>query len=295
MVWMGSFLFFNLFAAGFLLLFYGQEVYEVITSSEQVEMENLHLVRFLQIIISIGIFGVPPLIFMLISKPREWSFFRLNKMPPLNLTLLTILIVVLAAPLILWALDINQRMQLPAVFKGLENYLRHLEDKNQKLLESLLVMRSVYDLMVNFLMIAIVPAIVEELLFRGTLQQLLQKATGDAHIAIIVTGMFFSFIHFQFYGFFPRMLLGILFGYLFFWSGNLWLPIFAHFLNNGVQVVMVYLFQTGKISLNIDEMNAFPPYITMTATVFLFAAIYIFDLAAQRKQPPRIQDGKGLG
>lgn len=294
MVWMGCFLFFNLLMAGLLLLSFGEEVYSVISSSsDSVATEHLNLVRFLQIILSIGIFGVPPLVYMIVSRQRDWSFFKLNKIPPLRLVSLTMLIMALAAPVIIWALDVNQNMSFPSALREIENYLRDLEDKNEQMLKTLLIMNSRFDFMVNFLMIAIVPALAEELLFRGSLQQMLHKALGDVHIAIFITGMFFSFIHFQFYGFFPRMLLGILFGYLFYWSGSLWVPIFAHFLNNGVQVVMLYLFQAGMISYDVDEMPAFPPYITMIATVLLFAAVYIFDLATQKKTTP--VDGKGLG
>lgn len=292
MVWMGCFLFFNLLAAGMFLLFYGTEVYEMV-SSGSVSLENLNAVRFAQILLSAGIFGIPPVVFLYISKPGGVAFFRLGAMPPLKLILLTAVIVALAAPLVLWALDVNQKMNLPSAFKTLENYLRDLEYKNEKLLESLLIMRSGSDFLLNFLMIAIIPAFAEELLFRGTLQQLLIRALRDAHMAIIVTGIFFSFIHFQFYGFLPRMLLGILLGYIFFWSGNLWLSIFAHFLNNGVQVAMVYLFQRGAISFNIEEVDVFPPVVTMAATILLFTAVYIFDLATQKNHA--IDDGKGLG
>jgi len=293
MVWMGCFLFFNLLMAGMLLLFFGEEVYNVISSSESMAGEHLNLVRFLQIILSIGIFGAPPLVYMIISKQRDWSFFKLNKIPPLTLFSLTLLIMALSAPVIIWALEVNQNMSFPSALRGLESYLRDLEEKNEQMLKALLIMNSRFDFMVNFLMIAIVPALVEELLFRGSLQQMLHKALGDIHIAIFITGMFFSFIHFQFYGFFPRVLLGILFGYLFYWSGNLWVPIFAHFLNNAVQVVMLYLFQSGRTSYDVEKMPAFSPYITMIATVLLFTAVYIFDLATQKKASP--EDGKGLG
>jgi len=295
LIWMGCFLFFTLLSAGILLGFFGQGMFEAVASAEQVSRENLNMVRFLQIIHSIGIFGVPPVVFLLINTPPDWTFFRVQKIPPLNLTVLTVVIITASAPVILWALDVNQGMHLPEAFRGLEKYMRDLEEKNQRLLQSMLVMPTVSDFLLNFLMIAIVPAVVEELLFRGTLQQLLHKALGNVHTAIIITGMFFSFIHFQFYGFLPRMMLGVLFGYLFFWSRNLWIPIIAHLLNNGVQVFLLYLFQRGTISINIDEMAGFPPVVTMISTVILFAVVYIFDLITQRQQPSQDSNGKGLG
>ncbi len=294
LVWMGCFLFVHLLAAGFLRLFYGPEVYEILASSELVS-GHLNLARFLLIFLSIGIFGIPPLAFVLISKPGDWSFFKLKTAPPFSLAALTVIIIITVAPIVLWALEINQNTRLPEAFKGVEDFLRDLQDKNEKTLEAMLNMRNAADFLINFLMIAIIPALVEELMFRGTLQPLIGRALGNIHLSIFITGMFFSFIHFEFYGFLPRMMLGILFGYLFYWSGNLWLPIFAHFLNNGIQVILVYLFQTGRIALNIDETNSLPTYITVIASLLFVAVVYIFELVARSIRAPEAENGKGLG
>jgi hypothetical protein len=97
------------------------------------------------------------------------------------------------------------------------------------------------DLFVNLIMIAIIPAIGEELLFRGVLLRILRDWMKNIHVAIIVSALLFSFIHFQFYGFLPRFLMGVAFGYLLHWSGSLWVPIIAHFVNNGTAVVVAFL------------------------------------------------------
>jgi membrane protease YdiL (CAAX protease family) len=94
---------------------------------------------------------------------------------------------------------------------------------------------------VNLLMIAILPAIGEELLFRGVLLRLFREWTKNVHVAIIITALLFSFIHFQFYGFLPRFLMGVLFGYLVYWSGSLWVSVIAHFVNNGTAVIVAWL------------------------------------------------------
>jgi membrane protease YdiL (CAAX protease family) len=151
-------------------------------------------------------------------------------------------------------------------------------------------MPTAIDFILNFLMIAVVAPVAEELLFRGTLQQLLQRAIR-AHWAIIITGAVFSFTHGDLYGFLPRWLLGILLGYMFFMSRNLWVPIFAHFLFNGLQVVMVFLFQQEASHVNIEE-ESFTPQVTMLATILLFATLYIFDRIANRSKP---EDGERLG
>jgi hypothetical protein len=165
-----------------------------------------------------------------------------------------------------------------------------MQARDEEFLKTMLTMDTMYALVLNFIMIAIIPPLMEELLFRGTMQPLIQKGLGP-HMAIILTGAFFSFVHMDFYGFFPRMLLGIMFGYLFYWSGSLWVPIFAHFLHNGLQVVALYLFQHQKIKTDIEQ-ESFPPMMVIGATILLFITLYIFDRIANKENP---QDGERLG
>ena len=96
-------------------------------------------------------------------------------------------------------------------------------------------------------MIALLPAVGEELIFRGIIQRILKNLFRSGHLSVWVTAFVFSAIHFQFYGFLPRFILGLVFGYLFLWSETLWLPVIAHFINNGVLLLLVY-FQNPEIS-----------------------------------------------
>ena len=91
-------------------------------------------------------------------------------------------------------------------------------------------------------MVAMIPAIGEELLFRGVLQKQLIKGLGNAHVAIILTAVIFSAFHLQFLGFFSRALLGMLFGYLYYWSKNMWYPILTHFTNNGLALLLAIIY-----------------------------------------------------
>jgi len=96
-------------------------------------------------------------------------------------------------------------------------------------------------MILNLFIIAILPAVGEEFFFRGVLQKILIRLFKSVHVAIWVTAFIFSAIHFQFFGFVPRFILGLIFGYLFFWSGTLWLPVISHFINNAVPVIMSYI------------------------------------------------------
>ncbi|MEM1122064.1 MAG: CPBP family intramembrane glutamic endopeptidase, partial [Bacteroidota bacterium] len=96
------------------------------------------------------------------------------------------------------------------------------------------------------------------LLFRGIIQQNLEKRSQNPHLAIWITALIFSFIHFQFQGFFPRVLLGTLLGYLFVWTRNLWIPIIAHFVYNSGQVLLQYGYQQGFLELDLDKVESVP-------------------------------------
>jgi hypothetical protein len=124
--------------------------------------------------------------------------------------------------------------------------------------------------------IGIIPAVGEEFLFRGLIQNQLQSLTRNAHWAIWITGILFSTIHIQFYGFVPRMLLGVLFGYMYVWSGNLIYPMLAHFANNGFQVVMLYLYKSEFTSFNIDETDTVPWTVFFTSAMISIVLILYF-------------------
>lgn len=129
---------------------------------------------------------------------------------------------------------------------------------------------------IGFVVVAIIPAIGEELIFRGILQNKLEVYFKSAHLAIIVSSLLFSGFHLQFYGFIPRLLLGILFGYLYYWSRSLWYPIFAHLINNGLTLIMIYLYQTGKITIDIESEESYPANVILIFTVITLYMMYSF-------------------
>ena len=109
-------------------------------------------------------------------------------------------------------------------------------------------MDGIGDLVVNLIIVALLAAVGEELLFRGSMQNIFLEWTKNKHAAVWITAVLFSALHAQFYGFLPRMLLGVVLGYLYIWSGSLWLSMLFHFLNNGLAVLFSYLIAKGTIS-----------------------------------------------
>jgi membrane protease YdiL (CAAX protease family) len=131
-------------------------------------------------------------------------------------------------------------------------------------------------LLIALVIIAVLPAIGEELVFRGLIQNELFRGTKNIHVSIWIAAFLFSAIHIQFFGFVPRLLLGALFGYLYYWSGNLSLAILAHFVNNAVSVVALYLYQHGKFTFDIESPESAPPNVVIVSTLITAGLLFYF-------------------
>lgn len=177
------------------------------------------------------------LVFLLLFGRASVDNFRLNA--PTATFWLVPLLAVFALPLIQASYDVNRALI------GKEGYLAKLfqpgEELAEQMTEAMLNMPNVTSLLINLLVVAVIPAVCEELAFRGVLQIQLSRMFKNVHAGIWVSAFVFSFIHFQFYGFLPRMLLGAFFGYLLVHTGSIWAPILAHFLNNAAAVSVHYV------------------------------------------------------
>jgi len=170
----------------------------------------------------------------------------------------------------------NQNIKLPAVFSSFEQAIQSMEENMKVLTEILTGFSSFGELVLGLLIIAVIPAIGEELVFRGLVQNHLLRITNNIHVAIWVTGFIFGAIHMQFYGLFPRMLLGVLFGYLYYYSGKLSYAMIAHFVNNGVAVVAVYFHNIGKFDFDIESTESLPWYQVLLSTGILTILFFTF-------------------
>lgn len=210
---------------------------------------SIEVLKLLQIFISTGMFIVPALVFARLESKKWTEYLSLNGFP-LILVLISILIMFSSAPILELSSELNKSMKLPGFLKELESWMLQKELEMAEMTKQLLKMNSAGTLMINLLMLAVIPALGEEFIFRGSLQKIFLRWTKNKHVAIWVTAIIFSAIHFQFYGFLPRMLLGALFGYLLIWSGTIWIPVLAHFINNSVAVITAYVYQQKGIPLD---------------------------------------------
>jgi len=237
--------------------------------------KQLQVYKLVHLLAAIGIFIVPTLLFSWLKTGHRYAYLQLHKGISWQGVVLTTVIIAAAAPLMGYSLLVNQAMELPSFLSGMEEWMRTLEMQAAETTALFLQMDNIGALLFNILMIAVIPALGEELFFRGALQQLLQSWMQRPHRAIWVAAIIFSFFHFQFYGFLPRMLIGVFLGYLFYWSGNLWYPILAHFIHNGAQVLLIYLGYM-EIPEGIESPESIPLMSVLIGTLVLIGAMYLY-------------------
>jgi membrane protease YdiL (CAAX protease family) len=232
-----------------------------------------------------GLVVGPLLYWSFIEKRRVADFVQQKTINPLTLTLTAMVVLFFMMPnslLIEW----NATVVLPDFLKDLEAWARQREDYAEELTAFLTTFGSTGEFLFAFLVVAVLPAIGEELVFRGMLQPQLQRATRNTHVAIWISAFLFSSLHMQFFGFVPRLVLGALFGYLYSWSGNLIVPMVAHFINNGFSVILLYLHQLGKIGIDVESTEAAPWPAVISGTILTFALLVYLKILFERNHNP---------
>ena len=229
----------------------------------------LPLLKELQILQSVLLFIIPAGIAGYLFERSSLGYFGLNKVPSGSILLMILLIMMFSLPMINGMVSLNEMMKLPAVFRGIEQWMKEAENQAAQITETFLDVHTIGGFAVNMLMIAVIPAIGEEMLFRGLFQRLFGEWFKNIHIAIFLAAFLFSAVHLQVYGLLPRMILGVMFGYLYLWTGTLWAPVFAHFLNNGAAVLVSYLSNTEIIHADYEKFGS-------TDNVFLITGSVVF-------------------
>jgi membrane protease YdiL (CAAX protease family) len=191
--------------------------------------------------------------------------------PNAILILSALILVLLCFPILPFISWNAQSFVLPESFKNLESILKSAEADAEALLNGLTQGENAVPKFIQIVVFAGLPAICEELFFRGAIQHYFQKRFTP-NIAIWLTGLIFSLIHFQVYGFFARFLLGVLFGYLVVWSGSLVPAMFGHFVFNASSLWMSW---QNEGFMN-DETNPFPWYIGILALCSLILVVFFF-------------------
>ena len=229
------------------MLHFSDSSYEAVTGGEPGTLGTLRWLLFFNQLFA---FALPGVLTALYLYRRSWKQeMDLDRTPAWGLLLLASVLMLTGMPLAQLLMQWNQALPLP-------QWAGTMEDRSNGLIANMLEMNTPLDFVVSLLIMAVLPAIGEELIFRGFLQKNLQRWFRDrrGHLAVWVGAAIFSAIHFQFQGFLPRMFLGLVMGYLYLWSKNLWVPMLVHFINNALMVVVSYV-ASEKISDTLENLE----------------------------------------
>lgn len=253
------------------------------------DTDDIFLLKVMQLVQALGLFMIPYLLYRWYINREDYKVFDLPYVGWLSAAIFGFALFA-AFPLINYLAEWNASLHFP--LENIDVWMRTTEKQAEHLIILFLNTDSIAGLLFNLLLIAIIPAIGEELLFRGTFQPLLIKTfRGHHHIAIWVTAFWFSFIHLQFLGFFPRFLLGVILGYAAHWSGSLILPMIGHFVNNALAVLLAYFVGIETLQSDIETMGAGPGQMQLVALSCLMLAggLYLIYRDSTFDEQPEIE------
>jgi membrane protease YdiL (CAAX protease family) len=272
----------NVLALGILAIFFSTDANSILTMLNQLITapasvpNGWNAMMILQGTVHFFSYLFPALLYWTFIERKTISDFQIKEAPAPKSWFLALILVIVFMPLNSKFIEWNAAMTLPDSLSGLELWMRNKEDQLAMLTKFLTSYTGLGQLLIALFVVAWLPAWGEETLFRGVIQRKLMQHWGNVHISIWVSAAIFSAIHFQFYGFIPRMLLGAVFGYLYYWSGSLWIAISAHFLNNGFVLVMMYLYNIKMLTINIEETKTMPWLVvgsSLVLTVLILATL----------------------
>jgi len=251
---------------------------------------NIGVVKFFQVTESVFLFLIPGLLAAWLFSDGTLNYLKADRKPS-GLTLLLVLCsMVTAIPMMNALAMLNSAMDLPGWMDSVEIKIKAMEESAGRLTELFLAGNNARDLVLNMVMIAILPALGEEFLFRGLLQRLFIEWTKNKHLGIWIAAFIFSFIHFQFYGFLPRFLLGVYFGYLFIWTSSIWVPIAGHLINNGFAVIYYHFSDQKMGETTMDKLGtATDSHLSLYLSVFFTAILLGFTFLKEKERKTSIR------
>jgi len=273
-----NFILCSLFIGLTAIMFFGAEFFtEDYPSSAEV-------LRYVSSVTEIGVFGLTAFVFaFLVNDKKPMPYLQLRCGVPVLSYLFLVLIIVASIPALSYVIEWNESIKLPQFMSSIEAWMREQEDSLNGISSLMMSGNTVGILLINLLVIAIIPAVCEEFLFRGVILTWFRNIFRNVHVAVFLSAFIFSAIHFQFYGFVPRFLMGLFFGYLFVWTGSIIPCIIAHFINNGTAVIASYLYNKQLIDTEYSDFGNVGDNYFLIAISVIFTSVFIYLLYRKRK------------
>jgi len=227
-----------------------------------------------------GLAVIPVLFWRSLKHKSIFTLVKKNPVKPIFFLMIIGIVIFFMGPNSVF-MEWNSNINLPD--GPFEDWVRNTEDRAAELTKYMTSFSTGWEYLIGVIVIAVLAAVGEEVVFRGMLQPELQKGLKNIHAGIWISAIFFSAFHLQFYGFVPRVLLGALFGYLYYWSGNLIVPMFAHFINNFFAVTVIYMGMEDLTGTEGKDPTGMPWYAVLVFTALCGMLMYQF----YKMQPKR--------
>ncbi len=277
LIFTACFIFSTLLSLGAVYLLYGPETLHTLTDQSSGSLYSGAL-RWMQGINHAGSFLVTSLIFIYLAETPKGKNHLKGSIPDGSQLWLIVLLILTATPWIAYVYEWNRNLHLPFA-EGMQQRLMMYEEKTENIINRMLADTTTAGFLGNLFVMALLPAIGEEFLFRGIIQRLFYKWWGNFHVAIWITALLFSIMHLSFSGLLPRLMLGAIFGYLFYFTRNIWLPVFAHFLNNSMALGAAFLEKRNLSETHYEDFGYFSsPWINLLSIILTFIILAWFAM-----------------
>ena len=254
-------------------------IFPIVTGSDIMGLNSL---RFMQISSQIFTFVLPPIVYALLIKENPFKSLGFNK-TTITWLFLGVAMMYAILPLNSVFAEWNANIKFPDSMTDFERFLQDMQERATEIMERFVNVTSIGGLILNLFMIAGLAALGEELLFRSIIQTSLIKICKNAHIGIIIASAIFSIIHMEFYGLLPRFVLGMLLGYMYYYSRSIWIPIAMHFANNGTIVFLYYLNNIGTINIDVESFGKTNIFVLILSIIAMIA-LFWFTIKLNKKE-----------
>ena len=253
----------------------------------------VNALKVIQVVSTIIIFFVPAVITARIASKKPFQRLGLDPGVKINRAIAAILILFCALPLVGFLAEVNKAIPITA---GLKKVFDNMESQYAEQVKLMATFKTPLDYIIALFIIALMPAIVEELFFRGAMQNIFMRWFKNPLLVIFITAFIFSAIHFSWYGFIPRLALGMILGYIFYYTGNLWYSISAHFFNNALMVTILYWQYTKDKKIDMEVGDSAPWWAgAISAALVIGLFLLLKKMSATKVAPDSIaaEDNEG--
>ena len=231
---------------------------------------DINNLQIAQVISQIVGFLLPAVVYAMLVKEKPLNYLGFKNIP--DWSLLGIVAMFTVIPFLSMVTDWNDSIVFPESMRAIEEQLRGIQEKSEEIIKMFIGQGSLFS---SLVIIAALAAISEELLFRSVIQKALIKLFKNAHVAIIVTALVFSAFHGDFFGFFPRFILGMMLGYMFWMSGSIFPSMLMHFVNNATIVMLYYLNTRGFSDIDVEHFGSTDNVAIIILSLITTVAIFI--------------------